>query len=644
MFSDNPIPTLAYKFDIYATNPGSRKHYYIDANTGEVVFSDAIIKHVSGLASTRYSGQRTIETEQVLSTFRLKDNTRGNGITTYNNFNQTSHTNTHYVDNDNNWTALEYNNAQNDNVALDAHWGSMMTYDYFSQIYNRNSIDNNGYKLINCVNSNLTGWGFANSDNAFWDGSVMAYGMGTALPPLVTLDIVAHEIGHGLTDKTSNLVYRREPGAIDEGISDIWGAMVEFFAAPEKDIYLVGNEIGFTIRSMSNPQSIGLPDTYRGINWLAATVEEGCITPEGGPGGNDFCGVHTNSSILNHWFYLLAEGSSATDEVNDNGDPFSITGIGKLAASKIIYRAQTVYFTSTTNYQDARNLTIQAAEDLYGAGSNEAITTCQSWFAVGVGNNDCNFSIEGEETICTTNTFTYNLIGGFPNVPVQWSTNSNLSIVASNNLSITVQTSNVLFGRQATITANVQGETVQKTVWIGKPAKPTNIFISPSSPCVNQQVIAWVTSLNLQFDDISFDWNGVGSYLPQKPKASEIHFTTLYPNSYSTTIRVKAINSCGVSQEFSKTIWVDNCGWEEGDPEPDPPFNGILGNRIGDSQMMVYPNPASDKINVVFKVSSGSLNSLCLGVLNDFRYFLMQGYLPLYANSQYFVTAFLGIK
>ena len=132
-YSENPVPVLAYKFDIYATKPFSRNYYYIDANTGVILYTNPIIKHIEGTATTRYSGQRTIETEQVNRQFGLRDNTRGNGITTYNNFNLTAHSNTHYADNDNNWTALEYNNAQNDNAALDAHWGSEMTYDYFSQ-------------------------------------------------------------------------------------------------------------------------------------------------------------------------------------------------------------------------------------------------------------------------------------------------------------------------------------------------------------------------------------------------------------------------------------------------------------------------------------------------------------------------------
>jgi len=380
-YSDNPIPTLAYKFDVYALKPASREYYYIDANSGEVFHTNPIMKHIEGVGATRYSGQRTIETQQVSGQFRLKDNTRGNGITTYNNFNLTSHSNTHYTDNDNNWSAAEYNNANRDNSGLDAHWGSMMTYDYFLQIHNQNSIDNNGYELINYVNADLTGgnWNFPSSDNAFWDGSVMTYGMGTNLQPIVSADVIAHEIGHGLYDKmVGNNDYSREQGAINEGLSDIWGAMVEFFAAPEKDTYLLGEDIGIIIRSMSNPKLRNDPDTYGGDFWQ----EPNCGIPTR---NNDFCGVHTNSGVLNHWFYLLVEGSSATDEINDNGDTFSFSGINKTKASRIIFRAQSVYFTPTTNYSDARNLTIQAAEDLFGKNSAEVFKVKYAWFAVGIG-------------------------------------------------------------------------------------------------------------------------------------------------------------------------------------------------------------------------------------------------------------------
>ncbi len=78
------IPTLAYKFDIYAINPLSRANYYVDASNGKILLADAIIKHVVGTASTRYSGRRTIETEAIGGQFRLRDQTRGKGIHTFN--------------------------------------------------------------------------------------------------------------------------------------------------------------------------------------------------------------------------------------------------------------------------------------------------------------------------------------------------------------------------------------------------------------------------------------------------------------------------------------------------------------------------------------------------------------------------------
>ncbi len=461
-YSDKPVPTLAYKFDVYATYPMSRKYYYVDANNGEIIFTNTILKHVEGLATTMYSGNRNIETQQTGGQFRLHDTSRGSGVTTFNNFNQTSHTNTDYLDNNNTWTAAEYDNANGDNAGLDAHWGAMMTYDYFSQVHNRNSIDNSGFELINYVNSNLAGWGFVNSDNAFWDGSVMTYGMGTSLDPLVSLDIIAHEIGHGLEDNTSGLIYEREPGAINEGLSDIWGAMVEFHAAPEKDTYIVGEDIGLSFRSMSNPKLRNDPDTYGGTFWL----NPDCGTPNN---GNDQCGVHTNSGVLNHWFYLLAEGSASTDEINDNSDTFSIAGIGKTKAAKIIFRAQDVYFTPTTDYHDARQLTLQAADDLYGSGSIEVATVCQSWFAVGVGDNNCNFDIEltGIQNLCGNSTTTYTL-NYTPNT-LSWSTSSKLQILSSNSNSITVKPVSTTTQGLATITVVADGASFTKRIWIGKP-------------------------------------------------------------------------------------------------------------------------------------------------------------------------------
>jgi bacillolysin len=456
-------PRLAYKFDIYCLKPLSRANYFIDAVNGEVLLEDKILKHIEGTGNTRFSGIRTIETEQIGSQFRLRDNIRGNGIHTFNMNNGSNYGSaTDLTDNDNNWTAAEYNNANKDNALLDAHWGAINTYDYFFNEHGRNSIDNSGFLLRNYVNANLTGFGYSNSDNAFWDGQRMTYGIGTTFDPLVSIDVIAHEIGHGLDQFTSNLVYQNESGAIDESLSDIWGAMVEFYAAPEKQTYLLAEDIGFVIRSMSNPKSYGDPDTYQGQNWWTSSGDNG--------------GVHTNSGVMNHWFYLLAEGSDSTDGVNDNGDIFNINGIGKTKAAQIVYRAQTVYFNdSFLTYADARVYTLQAAEDLFGVNSLEASTTCQSWFAVGIGDGNCaeGYDIAGNNIVCPNSTYTYTVTGLPASASVSWSSSPNIQIVNTTSNSVTVTTSSN--GQNGQIFLDVNGAVSEREIWLGRPATPSRL-------------------------------------------------------------------------------------------------------------------------------------------------------------------------
>ncbi len=367
-------PVLAYKFDIYAEKPLGRSHIYVAADDGRIVFENAIIKHVSGSGDTRYSGTRTIETSTTTGGYRLADTSRGSGVFTYDMNESTNYNNAvNFVDNDNNWTAAEWDNADKNNAALDAHWGAMMTYDYFLQTFNRNSYDNNGAALRSYVHFD------SNYENAFWDGLRMTYGDGaTRFDALTSLDVAAHEIGHAVCEKTANLAYQRESGALNEGFSDIWGAAVEFFAAPEKSIWLIGEDIDkqqAALRSMSDPNSQGQPDTYGGTNW----INPNCGVPTR---FNDYCGVHTNSGVLNHWFYILSVGKSGT---NDIGNPYAVTGIGIAKAAQIAYRLESVYLSANSTYADARSFGIQATVDLYGAGSPEEIAVTDAWYAVGVG-------------------------------------------------------------------------------------------------------------------------------------------------------------------------------------------------------------------------------------------------------------------
>jgi bacillolysin len=371
--------SLAYKFNVYAHEPVSRAYIFVDAHTGVIIHKDLIIKHVAatGSGATRYSGTQTIKTDYTGTTYRLREATRGLGIETYNMKKGTVYTSAvDFTDTDNNWSDGNYTSTSTtkDNSALDAHWGAATTYDYWFSKHSRNSYDNAGAKILSYVHYSSA------YDNAYWDGTRMTYGDGSGtggFNVLTSLDVCAHEIGHAVCEKTANLVYSNESGAMNEGFSDIWGACIEAFGknanTPNTNTWLIGEDIEMrsghlSLRSMSNPKAEGQPDTYKGTNWYAGTADNG--------------GVHTNSGVLNHWFYILTMGKTGT---NDKGSSYSVTGIGIDKAAKIAFRLESVYLTSNSTYANATTYGIQAAVDLYGAGSAEAIATQNAWYAVGLG-------------------------------------------------------------------------------------------------------------------------------------------------------------------------------------------------------------------------------------------------------------------
>lgn len=402
---------LAYKFDIYAAQPMSRGYVYIDAVSGDFVSYNAIMKHAHnkdvvpmdradtsiskieipqafkasqlelGNAATRYSGARQIETKLVNGKYILESESRKVYTKNINKTDDAAAA-TDFTDNDNNWTAAEFDNDSYDNAALDAHWGVSNTYDYFKSTFNRDSFDNAGAEIISYIHF------YEKYENAAWTGAEMIYGDGdTYFKPLTAFDVTAHELGHAVCQYTANLVYEREAGAINEGLSDIWGAIIEHKYAPEKQAFLIGEDItkvapGF-MRSMSNPKSATLarqPDTYRGQYWQPATKAEGCVIPDGNT--NDYCGVHINSGILNHWFYILVSGKTGT---NDVGSSYNVTGIGWEKAANIVYRLESSFMTEYSNYKNTRDFAIQAAKELYGDSSAEAIAVQDAFYAVGVG-------------------------------------------------------------------------------------------------------------------------------------------------------------------------------------------------------------------------------------------------------------------
>jgi Zn-dependent metalloprotease len=364
---DNGEYRLAWRFDVYAHEPLGRKYIYVDAINGNVLLDvDRIhTADVLGSAVTRYSGTVPMTADFTGSTYRLRETGRGNGIFTYDLNTGTNYASAvDFTDADNVWNNV---NPQQDEVAGDAHWGAEKTYDYFLSRHGRNSIDGAGYNLISYVHYS------SNYNNAFWDGTRMTYGdgNGSTFTPLTCIDVTGHEITHGLTTFTADLVYSYESGALNESFSDIFGNTIENWAKPTDWNWRIGEEItpsGNGIRSMQNPNLFGDPDTYMGTNYYTGTADNG--------------GVHTNSGVQNKWYYILTVGETGT---NDIGNAYNVTGQGWVKASSIAFRNLTVYLTTTSNHADARFFAIQSAIDLYGPCTNEVIATTNAWYAVGVG-------------------------------------------------------------------------------------------------------------------------------------------------------------------------------------------------------------------------------------------------------------------
>lgn len=446
---------LAYKFNIYAFEPLSRDYVYVDAMDGKILLVDKIIKHVdkpgpgaplpSSVAitvKTRYAGNRNIFTKQIsgtdpnngqlllasnptevytpgAATYSLIDDSKGGGIETYDlnavgglpiSLAPAYSLAKAFTDVDNNWTLAEHargnllavpDEAENDDIAWDAHWGASVVYDYWKTKQNRLSFDDKDAKIKSYIHSGLA------YDNAFWNGKVMTYGDGSypaksnGFRPLTSLDVCAHEIGHGVCTFTSNLVYAKESGAMNEGFSDIWAACTEYYAIKHVDPSLgsvykpfyIGEQIAANpavpLRRMDNPLARNNPDTYGGRRW---TSQVGCSPTL----ANDQCGVHNNSGVLNKWFYLLTVGSGGgsgpdaafageDDGINDKGNTYSVTGLGFDVAEKITYLTE-MLLTSTATYEEARMVSIQVATEMSGSPCADLVKqVTNAWYAVGVG-------------------------------------------------------------------------------------------------------------------------------------------------------------------------------------------------------------------------------------------------------------------
>ncbi|MET0946141.1 MAG: M4 family metallopeptidase, partial [Flavobacterium sp.] len=390
---------LAWKFDIFATNPQSSQTIYVDADSGKIILKIDLSRDVHtagatnniGKGKSRYSGNVTFNTKQYADGYHLESLQGKYGVPIYTlNMNHADSPSdeilTEYIDEDNNWNDLY--NKDHDEAAIDIHWGLQKSVDYYQEKFDRNSVDGKGMTIFGLAH-------LGNKvENASWTGGWTQFGDGNN-QPFVSLAITGHELTHAVTQFSANLIYQGESGAMNESFSDIFGVSIEFYAGKDSknDIWLLGDELYShgSLRSMSDPKAQGQPDTYGGTNW----INPANINYDNG-------GVHMNSGITNYWYYLLVEGGEG---VNDLNNSYSIKPIGLAKAEKLAYITLTEYLSPSSNFSDMRMATLMAAEDLFGLGSEEYKQITNAWYAVGVGtaysdNQIAVISVENPSTLC----------------------------------------------------------------------------------------------------------------------------------------------------------------------------------------------------------------------------------------------------
>jgi thermolysin len=371
--------------------------YFIDAHGGRVVkrISDLKSQTAIGLGNGVLGDSKKMSVQPSAGTFVASDPLRPPEIITFDMKGDVNRT----IDFLNGEIALglgdiasDTDNVWGDGPAVDAHAYAGWTYDYFFKRFNRLGLDNNNIRILSLVHPVRRADLFSYSDDiidlfflnaAYFGDGVMVYGEG--LPPgyvvstgqvvdyfAGALDIIAHELTHGVTDYSSRLIYEGEPGALNEAFSDIMATGAEFFlqragTGPRTADYTIGEDTirPGGIRSLSDPAAFGDPDHYS--KRYTGTGDNG--------------GVHTNSGIANHAFFLAIEGgANRTSGVAVAG----VGGANREQIEKIFYRAFTSMLPASANFATARAATIQAARDLYGSGSPAERAVTQAWSAVGV--------------------------------------------------------------------------------------------------------------------------------------------------------------------------------------------------------------------------------------------------------------------
>jgi Zn-dependent metalloprotease len=349
-------PLLAWETVVFSHTGAipSKLHVFTDATTGTVLYSYDEVREGTGTAAYNGPNPVTIDTTQSGNVFTLTDPVRP-GITC-----RDYATGTVLFGMDDNWG--DGSAASQETGCVDAKFDIEHEWSMLSAWLGRNGIDGSGGGFP--ISMGL------NDVNAYYDGTQVAVGHNTVGNNIASLDVVAHEFGHGVDDHTPGGI---GSSAVAEFTADVFGALTEAYAnesaAYDPPDYTVGEEVNLSgngpIRYMYQPSLAGDPDCY------SSSVPSMETHAAAGPG--------------NHWFYLLAEGTNPTDgqPTSPTCNSSSITGLGIQAAGKIFYNAMLSKTTGMT-YLQYRTATLTAAKNLFPGDCTTFDTVKAAWDAVGV--------------------------------------------------------------------------------------------------------------------------------------------------------------------------------------------------------------------------------------------------------------------
>jgi Zn-dependent metalloprotease len=363
----------------------------VSAADGSVIDQWSMVQTVVGTGKSQYNGSVPINTTLSGATYSMIDAARGTGgaygAMAITNANHTTSAGAVYTNTSNSWgDGLQYvsggstTNANGQTAAVNAMWGLMNTYDMLKNTLGWQSLDGHNTATYIAAHVNTA------YDNAYYSDTCKCMYIGdggTSFNNLGSIDVIGHEMGHGVTAATSNLTYRAESGGLNESASDIQGEMVEAYAR--------AGGTGSLIPATGNDWVMGKEIAKNGVplRYLYKPSKDGA-SPNAWSSSVKRLDVHYSSGPNNRMFYFLAMGSNATASSDYysaylNKAPLAMTGIGSDKAFRIWFKALTTKFTSSTNYADARLKVIAAAQELYGVGSKEDKAVRRAYAAINVG-------------------------------------------------------------------------------------------------------------------------------------------------------------------------------------------------------------------------------------------------------------------